>query len=1361
MFRQINSKSGLLNAPTIISAVLGVLLSMEPLAIADLATEAGVSTSAMETSQNGEANEHVASVQAFKLRPGIEVVRRVVGPDGTVATAVGEDERLVYGNTLGDDALPLPSGGVVADDITILGPDGCHLLRYTFRIVGKANPDLIGGAYRVDFALYGNCPQAIGPNPPPIAGTTGFIEVDAANDSVVQQVEFIVPPEIDVPLHSTIWLGLKANRANVGVVAGAPALVGFSGDKVDYPGFPCNADGGGYPFNPHASFYSEVYVRGDCPITFPGYRNSHPGRAGFREGTNWCMADDIQLGVDQCSMVGYDVGVRLASTVSSGTFSVQLHSDNDELPSAFIVGSDRVFPITGGPGAYVLRATFDPPIALSGNKVWAAVQGDNSGTSWIVTNSDAQIGRTENGYARSSFLASNRSCMAMQASPQFEAAFLYDPRAYGGFDVTIHCAGEAPQGACCDIFHSDNGGLAPCREVPRMNCWPDERRALSLPDSARTWFEATTCEQDPFPFACGLAACCKPDDTCENLTEADCRALVPPGGYIAWQRLQYCGEDMQKCPFHACLQRQGDCYFARPDRGCDRPFCCHGICERDKWCCYTEWDLPCIRGVERQGSVACYRPASNHICYSPPESLFADTSLAVPVGNSVIVGNYGADAEYSDATFACHPDGPGQPGFRALWYYFIATDTSARIHTCDTLPPNEDVIMNVYSVGDPSTPETACGTLEEIACVDDTPGCGRSGQGADVCIDHLIPGEPYYVQLASVNLEDRGAIQLNIESPCVPTTTASDPRIEFVDPILEPRDCENSLRTGRRFSPPHPRPSLKGGGIYVRNGHVSVQVNVDANGNNIVGDAANTPSIAVDPTNPDRMVMAWRQFDSVLSDFRQAGWAYSHDGGVHWSGTRILEPGVPRTLPVLDSDANGFFYFYSAHRILPKARFDLFRSTDSGISWGPPTEVYGGDKSGFIVDKTLGPGQGHIYLTWTPVGSCCGTGHFSRSTDGGLTFEKPIEITPNPRWNTLAVGTKGEVYAVGQDGIFTKSLDAWNAKVTPTFFPPMQVTLGGPTAEYGTLPNSNDFAGQTWIVSDHSDSVTRGNIYIVAMVHREAAPHDPLDLVFVRSTNGGETWSRPLRVNDDPPGNGAWQWFSVLSIAPNGRLDLIWNDTRNSSDVMLNELFYTYSYNAGVNWAPNVPVSPVFDTSVGLPDPENIGYYYHAVSDNRGVNIAYAATFNGEQDIYFLRIEQSADCNGNQILDIDEVAKGLADDCNMNQVPDVCEPDLDGDGVIDTCDSDADNDGVADDNDICLYLLGGPSDENGRPLADTTGQCDIDLDDYWRFRNCMVNGRLGAPAPIEACRNAFDRDADSDIDLRDFQTFMTAFTGRH
>src|SRR5206468_1414039 len=91
----------------------------------------------------------------------------------------------------------------------------------------------------------------------------------------------------------------------------------------------------------------------------------------------------------------------------------------------------------------------------------------------------------------------------------------------------------------------------------------------------------------------------------------------------------------------------------------------------------------------------------------------------------------------------------------------------------------------------------------------------------------------------------------------------------------------------------------------------SFQANVDANGNNILGDAANECSISVDPTNLSKMTIAWRQFNSVTSSFRQAGWGFTTDGGTHWTFPGVLENNVFRSDPVTNSDEIGQFFYLS------------------------------------------------------------------------------------------------------------------------------------------------------------------------------------------------------------------------------------------------------------------------------------------------------------------------------------------------------------------------------------------------------------------------------------------------------------------
>jgi len=55
----------------------------------------------------------------------------------------------------------------------------------------------------------------------------------------------------------------------------------------------------------------------------------------------------------------------------------------------------------------------------------------------------------------------------------------------------------------------------------------------------------------------------------------------------------------------------------------------------------------------------------------------------------------------------------------------------------------------------------------------------------------------------------------------------------------------------------------------------SVQVNVDAHGQNIPADPANESTLCINPTNSALMAIGWRQFDTTNSSFRQSGVSYS------------------------------------------------------------------------------------------------------------------------------------------------------------------------------------------------------------------------------------------------------------------------------------------------------------------------------------------------------------------------------------------------------------------------------------------------------------------------------------------------------
>ena len=316
----------------------------------------------------------------------------------------------------------------------------------------------------------------------------------------------------------------------------------------------------------------------------------------------------------------------------------------------------------------------------------------------------------------------------------------------------------------------------------------------------------------------------------------------------------------------------------------------------------------------------------------------------------------------------------------------------------------------------------------------------------------------------------------------------------------------------RLGDPPPPGPISTPGRTrvdpIVRDRFVTVQVNVDANGLNIVGDAANEPSIAVDPLQPARMAIGWRQFDTTASNFRQAGAAYSTDGGRHWVGVGPLDAGVFRSDPVLASDATGVFYYYSIS--IPGGQYlcDMFRSTDGGQTWSGPTAANGGDKAWVAVDRTGGVGDGHVYAEWSVFAGCCGSDVFTRSTDGGTTWSGPVTVPGTPIWGTLDVGLDGALYVAGRDPnasgfLVAKSTNAQQAGATPSFDFVKSVSLGGDLS-YGGEPNPGGLLGQAWIAVHPTDPQT---VYLLCSV--DPPGPDPMIATFLSPSSMGSGFSHP------------------------------------------------------------------------------------------------------------------------------------------------------------------------------------------------------------------------------------------------------------
>ena len=712
--------------------------------------------------------------QVYPLPANAEIREFVVGgEDGAVAGT----SRLVYSNTLGMWAFG-PSGDLagarIADDITTTAANWCNLDHYVIMVSGDRGGDGSGvGPFNVDVALYEACPGARGAI---IPGTAAHADLP---DNGTYTLVVVIPPDVEIPIPSSLYLGLSFSRDECGVLVGAPPTMGFSADRFDFPGFPCAAGFGGFPRAPHASFYAEIYVEGDCPDAFVGYKNTNHAGSYYSAGVRERFADDVTLNVIDCNMVAYEIAHRGDGIIGVDLRSFLLNTDprfGGVIPGTAMYcwseGDDvqicrkEFYKCNGGerdgeacdpnkpvsqecPGGSCIIASIPLPQDL-----WVVYHTSSSYVGPLLTCKEASPGNTQDFYR----VYTGGEWVRQE----------FPGQCWSGFELAIYCEGSPPVGACCDMILKDEAGDAVCRELPEMNCafpelWEDgavcESTCIDGVNEGEPCTRQADCPEGtcpgPFDHPCGLSACCKPDDTCENLAENECFAIEPVDAFREYQRGQFCGENDQRCPFNACFSREGDCMLSRPDAGCMYPFCCANVCDLDPWCCYEEWDDLCVRWAQE----LCALPPLNDVCVR---------ALVVQANSTTVISTAYAWLNLGDPGFSCHGEEPCATGFGTVWFKFKATRSSARIHTCYSDASAGDSMIQVFRVADASNPEAACDNLDEIGCSDDAVYCA-AGQLSDICVDGLVPGDMYYVVLAGKTPDDRGLYQLDIESPCTPS----------------------------------------------------------------------------------------------------------------------------------------------------------------------------------------------------------------------------------------------------------------------------------------------------------------------------------------------------------------------------------------------------------------------------------------------------------------------------------------------------------------------------------------------------------------------------------------------------------------
>ena len=374
------------------------------------------------------------------------------------------------------------------------------------------------------------------------------------------------------------------------------------------------------------------------------------------------------------------------------------------------------------------------------------------------------------------------------------------------------------------------------------------------------------------------------------------------------------------------------------------------------------------------------------------------------------------------------------------------------------------------------------------------------------------------------------------------------------------------------------------------------------------------PWLAVDPTNSDYAV-AWQQ----------DRWGDPNEGGAHgliaWSsvsGTNSWAPfttcsgGLAANNGNYDRASDVWLSYGPDGRLYQSALvFDeltgrngitVSTSTDDGQTWSAPSTVvsspqksftHGFDKESVTADPTR---PGVAYVVWDRYSNQLpdfssgngqnadkGPAYMSMTTDGGKSWSaaKPMYTQGN--------GTLGNQLVVLKDGtlvdFFTNFVFSGKAGGYTEDLASVRSTNGGnswsnPTVVSNMQPNGTvDPRNGNYVrAGDSLFDVALGPTGALYAVWEDARFNGVDQVAFSKSTNGGLSWSTPMKISETPPNANALltQAFTPsVDVSDNGTIAVTYYDFRNYTAGSMLPTTYSAitSTDGGSSWSSELTLS--------------------------------------------------------------------------------------------------------------------------------------------------------------------------------------------
>lgn len=393
------------------------------------------------------------------------------------------------------------------------------------------------------------------------------------------------------------------------------------------------------------------------------------------------------------------------------------------------------------------------------------------------------------------------------------------------------------------------------------------------------------------------------------------------------------------------------------------------------------------------------------------------------------------------------------------------------------------------------------------------------------------------------------------------------------------------------------------------------------------------PYIAVNPANQSNIIAGWMRLriDGKIWIATKA----SFDKGQTWSAINFMPHDT-----IINGSADVSIAFHNSgtaylswinFRTSPDTAGAVYlsKSIDGGLTWGNPSRVIGSadlsdlpfDRPWVAVDNSGGPNDGKVFVT-SMTAYWISTGHhiyLRTSGDNGATWST-IKQVDNTAFSVGSLNSSYGGISIGKDGRAYIVYISYDTTTSPFVrFYSATTTNGGTTFQRNVIGRAFISGGsgftKAWCVS--ANPIVNNNAILTWIDNR----YGDYDIVISKTSNGGLTWSTPLRVNDDAVNNGIEQDMVWADFSSSGKLAIAWRDRRLNGigSTVPFDIFTTLSTDTANTFSTNYRVTTVSNPYFFVP--QGNSFIGVAMSDS-SIYMDWGDYRNSpDWDIYFNRTD--------------------------------------------------------------------------------------------------------------------------------------------